>query len=59
MFKDLKCITHLYILSTGALDCLSSPRGVLETGRTTPNLKKKEKKKVKKKSEPEKCPIGT
>lgn len=40
MYKDFKCITHLYILSTGALDCLSSPKGVLEAGRTTPSKKK-------------------
>lgn len=44
MYKDFKCITHLYILSTGALDCLSSPKGVLETGRTTPSKKKRKKK---------------
>lgn len=37
MYKDFKCITHLYILSTGALDCFSSPKGVLEAGRTTPS----------------------
>lgn len=43
MYKDFKCITHLYILSTGALDCLSSPKGVLEAGRTTPSKKKKKK----------------
>lgn len=41
MCKDFKCITHLYILSTGALDCLSSPKGVLEAGRTTPSKKRK------------------
>lgn len=32
-------ITYLYILSIGALDRWSSPKGVLEIGRTTPKTK--------------------
>ena len=34
-------ITYLYILSIGALDRLSSPKGVREAGRTTPKKNKK------------------